>query len=102
MNSGSDAAARLTVPRLRLGLNSTNEELPQNLALPRGVLMMILRRKFMPLRNPDFVTATITTIDPGVYCFSAGLMQPIEFCVGGLFEQGSILVQGHDLLPLRM
>ncbi|CAZ88395.1 conserved hypothetical protein [Thiomonas arsenitoxydans] len=72
-----------------------HEQLPLNPAAPCGMLMMVLLRQRMPLRNANLVPAHNATIDAGVRRNDAGRVFLIECVVTVLAEVDCIFEGCH-------
>jgi len=54
------------------------DQSPSNVALNKGMLMMILRRQWMPRGRGYFVTAAFTAIDARIWCDCGRLVDLVE------------------------
>lgn len=72
-----------------------HEQLPLDPSTPGGMLMMVLRRQRMPLRNANLVPAHNATIDAGVRRNVAGRVFLIEHVATVLAEMNCIFEGCH-------
>jgi hypothetical protein len=70
-------------------------QLPENLSLSASVLMVMLRRKREVPDFCDFMSATSTTINPGVGNYRTRWMENIEGIVVGRLQELLVLKEGH-------
>ena len=87
--SSSANVLELSVSRMR------NDKPPLNPPQSRSVLMVILWRQCVSLRNSYFMTTCVAAIDSGPWCGCTRLVQLIEGGVITLIEKIRVLVQSH-------
>jgi hypothetical protein len=87
--SSSANVLELSVSRMR------DDKPPLNPPQSRSVLMVILWRQCVSLRNSYFMTTCVAAIDSGPWCGCTRLVQLIEGGVITLIEKIRVLVQSH-------
>src|SRR5437660_11466766 len=87
--SSSANLFELSVSRMR------NDKPPLTPPQSRSVLMVILWRQCVSLRNSYFMTTCVAAIDSGPWCGCTRLVQLIEGGVISFIEKTRVLVESH-------
>jgi len=72
-----------------------HQQLPLDWAEARGMLMMVLRRQRVTLRDPDLVAANGAAINAGVRGYSARRAPRVERLMLRLRQMLTVLVLSH-------
>src|SRR5258708_2737170 len=81
-------------------LSVRNNQPPANWRKRGFMLVMVLWRKRVMRGNRDFMSASLTTIDSGIWCFCFWFVEIIERLIVGLLQKLLVFINSHLPSPL--